>query len=58
MSQQAAASPMGALGQGGVRDGMRRVAGEGHSDGVARPPCHPLYAVDILRAGGEESDSS
>lgn len=51
-------SPMGASGQGWVRDGVCRVAGEGHGDGVARPPRHFLHAVEVLRAGGEERDSS
>lgn len=45
-------------GQSGVWDGMCWVAGEGHSDGVARAPLHLFHAVEVLRAGGEEGDSS
>lgn len=37
---------------------MRRVAGEGDGDGVARPPRHPFHAVEVLRAGGEDGDPS
>lgn len=51
-------SPAGASGKGGVRDGVCRVTGEGHGDGVARPPRHPLHAMEVLRAGREEGDSS
>lgn len=51
-------SSMDASGQGGVRDGVCGVAGEGHGDGVTRPPRYPLYAVQVLRARGEERDAS
>lgn len=50
--------PVGASGHGGVRDAVRWVAGEGHGDGVACPPRHLLHAVEVLRAGREERDSS
>lgn len=51
-------SPLVACGQGGVGDGVLGVAGEGHGDGVAGPPRHFLHAVEVLRARGEEADSS
>lgn len=49
---------MDASGQGGVGDGVFRVAGEGHGDGVARSPAHLLHSMEVLRARGEEGDSS
>lgn len=57
-SQWAAPSPTGASGQGGIRDGVRRVARERHRDGVSRPPRHLLHTVEVLRARGEERHSS
>lgn len=52
------ASPSLAYGQGGVSDGVLGIAGEGHGDGVASPPRHFLHAVKVLRARGEETNSS
>lgn len=49
---------MDASGQAGVRDGLSGVTGEGHGDGVARPPRHLLHAMEVLWARGEERHSS